>query len=97
MSLPSFYDPSRVGLLYPPDIQAAVDAGIALSLPPARDDDPSVALARCPERIERLRILEDGMSSVVVPSIDFDGLANEAYQRHRDNGLPFTNTAEAIG
>ena len=55
------------------------------------------ALARRPERIERLRILEDGMSSVVVPGIDFDRLANEAYQRHREDGLTFTSTAEAIG
>jgi nicotinamidase-related amidase len=50
-----------------------------------------------PARITRLRILEDGMSSVVVPGLDFDALADEAYQRHRDNGLTFTNTTEAIG
>ena len=55
------------------------------------------ALAPRPERIERLRILADAMSSVVVPGIDFDRLAEAAYQRHRDNGLTFTSTAEAIG
>ena len=55
------------------------------------------ALRRRPERIERLRILEDGMSSVVVPGIDFDRLANEAYQRHREDGLTFTSTVETIG
>ena len=55
------------------------------------------AWERSPARIERLRILEDGMSSVVVPGIDFDAIANAAYKRHRDNGLTFTCTTEAIG
>lgn len=55
------------------------------------------ALARQPERVARLRVLEDGMSSVQVPGIDFEALADEAYQRHRANGLTFTQTTEAIG
>ena len=55
------------------------------------------ALAPHPERIARLRILEDGMSSVVLPGIDFDALANEAFRHHRENGLTFTRTTEAIG
>ena len=54
-------------------------------------------LAPQPDRIARLRILEDGMSSVVLPGIDFDALANGAYQQHRENGLTFTRTTEAIG
>ena len=44
MSLPSFYDASRVGHPFPPNIQAAVQAGSALTLPPAAKDDPSIAL-----------------------------------------------------
>ncbi len=44
MSLPAYYDPGRVGALFAPDIQAAVDAGLALQLPAASNDDPSVAL-----------------------------------------------------
>lgn len=53
--------------------------------------------ARRPARIKRLRILEDGMSSVVVPGIDFDAMADAAFQRHRNNGLTFTQTTEPIG
>lgn len=55
------------------------------------------ALAPRADLIRQLRILEDGMSSVQVPGIDFDALANEEYQRHRANGLTFTRTTEAIG
>ena len=55
------------------------------------------AFAPRPERIARLRILEDGMSSVQVPGLDFDSLADAAFQQHRDNGLTFTDTSEAIG
>lgn len=55
------------------------------------------AWAPWPARIKRLRILEDGMSSVVVPDIDFDAMADAAYQRHRDNGLRFTRSTEQIG
>lgn len=55
------------------------------------------AWAPRPERIRRLRILEDGMSSVVIPGIDFDAMADAAFQLHRDNGLTFTRTTETIG
>ena len=55
------------------------------------------ALAPHPDRIKRLRILEDCMSSVVVPGINFDALADEAFRHHRANGLTFTNSTEAIG
>ena len=55
------------------------------------------ALAPRPEKIKRLRVLEDGMSSVVVPGIDFDGLADAVFQRHRDNGLTFARTTDPIG
>ena len=54
-------------------------------------------LATYPDRIERLRILEDGMSAVVVPGVDFDALADEAFRRHRANGLTFTLTTDEIG
>ena len=55
------------------------------------------AWAPHPERIKRLRILEDGMSSVVFPGINFEAMADAAYQLHRDQGLTFTRTTEAIG
>ncbi len=55
------------------------------------------ALAGRPERIQGLRVLEDGMSSVVVPGIDFDAMADAVFQQHRDNGLTFTRTSQAIG
>ena len=55
------------------------------------------AWAPRPAQIKRLRILEDGMSSVVVPGINFDAMTDAAYQRHRSNGLTFTRTTEAIG
>lgn len=172
MSFPAFYDPRRVGQRFPPDIQAAVEAGAALNLPAAtlhealcyhsaaRQSQPLMlskgfipqterysifepevkvaehpqggfnhallrelesydlaylagqakshcvletvnsvmrALAPRPEGIRRLRILEDGMSSVAVPGIDFDALANEEYQRLRKKGLTFSRTTEAIG
>ncbi len=54
-------------------------------------------LAPRPERIQRLRVLEDGMSSVVVPGIDFDSMADAVFQRHCANGLTFTRTSEEIG
>lgn len=50
-----------------------------------------------PSVVRRLRIIEDGMSSVVVPGINFDAMADEAFGRHRAAGLTFTNTSEAIG
>lgn len=50
-----------------------------------------------PGLIARLRVLEDGMSSVVVPGLDFDALADAQYQRHQENGLTFAVTNEAIG
>ena len=55
------------------------------------------ALAPRPERIQRLRVLEDAMSSVVVPGIDFDAMADAVFQQHRGKGLTFTTTSEAIG
>ena len=44
MSCPPYYDPERVGSLFQPKIQAAVAAGGALSLRPARKDERPVAL-----------------------------------------------------
>ena len=55
------------------------------------------ALAPRPERVQGLRVLEDGMSSVVVPGVDFDAMADAVFQGHRANGLTFTRTSEAIG
>ncbi len=50
-----------------------------------------------PDFIDRLRILEDGMSSVTVPGIDFDALANRVYDQHRERGLKFVTTQEPLG
>lgn len=37
-SFPDFYDPARVGMLYVPQVQQAVEAGRALGMPPAFQD-----------------------------------------------------------
>lgn len=50
-----------------------------------------------PEFIGKIRILSDGMSSVKHPEIDFDAMANEAFNQHRDKGLTFVTTQDAIG
>jgi nicotinamidase-related amidase len=42
--LPAFYDPSRVGTLYPPDVGAAAAAGRRAGLSPAASDRRRVAL-----------------------------------------------------
>lgn len=44
MTLPAFYNPSDVGTSFIPDVNSAVDAGHALNLPPARQDDRKIAL-----------------------------------------------------
>ena len=62
MSVPSFYDSSRVGALFAPDIQAAVDAGLALNLPPDNNDDPRIALMLVDMQIDFIH--RDGALSV---------------------------------
>ena len=47
--------------------------------------------------VGRLRVLEDAMSSVVVPGIDFEAMANKVFDRHRMAGLKFVSTGQAIG
>ncbi len=50
-----------------------------------------------PEIVHKIRVLEDGMSSVAHPEIDFDALANETFERFQDNGLTMTTTGAGIG
>jgi nicotinamidase-related amidase len=50
-----------------------------------------------PEFIGKIRILLDGMSSVVHPEIDFDAMADESFSRHQKDGLTFVTTQDAIG
>ncbi|MCY4537650.1 MAG: cysteine hydrolase family protein [Chloroflexi bacterium] len=47
--------------------------------------------------IGRLRILEDAMSSVLVPGIDFEAMTNAVFEEHRARGLRFATTDEVIG
>ncbi|MCY4017836.1 MAG: cysteine hydrolase family protein [Chloroflexi bacterium] len=49
------------------------------------------------EVIGRLRVLEDAMSSVRVPGIDFEAMTNAAFAAHRRRGLTFVSTGEGIG
>jgi len=49
------------------------------------------------EFIKKIRILSDGMSSVTHPEIDFDAIADEAFDQHKNNGLTFVTTQDALG
>ena len=50
-----------------------------------------------PETIAKIRVLEDTMSSVRHPEIDFDALANEAFARFETHGLKRVTTDDPIG
>lgn len=45
-----------------------------------------------PEVVRKIRVLEDGMSSVAHPEIDFEQIANDALSRFQENGLTLTTT-----
>lgn len=62
MSLPSFCDPNRVGKLFAPDIQAAVEGGIARRLPAASEEDSKIALVLVDMQIDFIH--RDGALSV---------------------------------
>jgi len=47
--------------------------------------------------IGRIRLLDDAMSSVAHPSIDFEALAEEAFVRHAAQGLVRRATADPLG
>ncbi|GAB4513873.1 MAG: hypothetical protein OHK0046_15180 [Anaerolineae bacterium] len=49
-----------------------------------------------PEIVAKIRVLEDGMSSVAHPVIDFDALADEQYARFAENGLTLTRTTAEL-
>jgi hypothetical protein len=49
-----------------------------------------------PDTIQKIRVLEDAMSSVAHPEIDFDAIANEAFDRFRQNGLMMSKTTDPI-
>jgi nicotinamidase/pyrazinamidase len=49
------------------------------------------------EFIRKIRILSDGMSSVVHPEIDFDAIADDAFSKHQNNGLTFVTTEDSLG
>lgn len=46
-----------------------------------------------PEIVKKMRVLEDTMSSVQHPEIDFDAMADEAFDRFKANGLTLTTTS----
>lgn len=47
--------------------------------------------------IDRLRILEDCMSSVAHPDIDFDAMANETFAEYAQKGLKIVRSTDPIG
>lgn len=47
-----------------------------------------------PETIQKIHVLEDTMSSVAHPDIDFEAIAQEAFGRFSDYGLQMTTTTE---
>ena len=47
--------------------------------------------------ISKLRLLEDAMSSVDHPEINFDNIANEALAIHSNNGLTLVTTEDKLG
>jgi len=47
--------------------------------------------------IGKLRLMEDAMSSVEHPEIDFDEMANQAFDEHADNGLTLVTTKDSLG
>lgn len=47
-----------------------------------------------PEIISKIHVLEDAMSSVVSPDIDFEAIAQETFGRFAKNGLNITTTTE---
>lgn len=49
-----------------------------------------------PEIIERIHFLGDCTSSVVVPGIDFDGIANREIDAWRARGMRFVSAADAV-
>lgn len=50
-----------------------------------------------PEIIAKIRILEDCMSSVAHPDIDFDAIADEAFSEYAKQGLRLVTTFDDIG
>lgn len=49
-----------------------------------------------PETLGRIHILQDAMSSVAHPEIDFDAMADKAFKRFAENGLHLTHTGAAL-
>ena len=49
-----------------------------------------------PDIIQRIHLLEDAMSSVQHPEIDFEALANDTFARYQELGIRITNTADAL-
>lgn len=50
-----------------------------------------------PELVDRIRVLSDGMSSVQHPEIDFDALADEAFNTFQQQGLTLVTTQDTLG
>jgi len=49
-----------------------------------------------PRIIKKIRIIEDGMSSVAHPTIDFDALAQEAFARFVGLGLQIVKSSDPV-
>lgn len=50
-----------------------------------------------PEIVAKMRVLQDGMSSVAHPEIDFDAMADESFARFKEKGLTMTETSAELG
>lgn len=62
MKPPDYYDPSQIGVLYPPATQSAASAGRAAGLPPAISDRPQRALLLIDAQVDFIH--SDGALSV---------------------------------
>ncbi len=53
-------------------------------------------VAITPEVTANIRILQDAMSSVAHPEIDFDAMANDTFTRFAHNGIRLVTTQDSI-
>lgn len=54
-------------------------------------------LANAPDVLKRIRVLQDCMSSVVHPDIDFDAIANDVLRDYTRQGLRLVRSTDPIG
>ncbi len=83
LPLPDFYDPRRVGTLYPPDVAAATTAGRRANLAPASADRRRVALFLVDAQIDFIH--PPPVGTLAVPgAVDDTRRTTELLYRHAD-------------